>query len=108
MGQEPRLEGFRLPCLRVLRVEDEVVVVVCDRGLLGKEYKQGELRLKVDKSFYNGRNASVEECLEALQQATIANLVGSIVKHAIERGIIAKENVLNIGGVLHAQLVKLR
>ena len=97
-----------MPCLRIIKVEDEVVVVICDRGLLGKEYKQGELRLKIDRSFYDGKNASIRECLEALEQATIANLVGSIVKHAIKKGIIAEENVLNIGGVLHAQLVRLK
>jgi len=96
-----------MPILRVLRTQGEVLVVICDAGLLGKELKQGELRLKVDKSFYCGEESSVETCMRALQEATIANLVGSIVEHAIKAGFIGPANVIRIQNVPHAQMVKM-
>jgi hypothetical protein len=34
-------------------------------------------------------------------------MLGSIVEHAIESGIVERCNVLEIGGVKHAQLVRL-
>jgi len=96
-----------MPILRVLRTQGEVLVVICDAGLLGKELKQGELRLKVDKSFYCGEESSVDKCMRALQKATIANLVGSIVEHAIKAGFISPANIIRIQNVPHAQMVKM-
>jgi len=91
----------------VIQTQGEVLVVVCDPELLGKKFEQGELGLEVKESFYRGEEASVEECLAALREATIANLVGSIVGHAVEAGIIERANVIKIQNVPHAQLVKL-
>ncbi len=83
-----------------------MLVIVCDPELLGKKFKQRELRLDVKESFYRGTEASVKECIAALREATIANLVGSIVGHAIQAGIIERANVIRIQNVLHAQLVR--
>jgi hypothetical protein len=91
----------------VIRTQGEVLVIVCDPELLGKKFRQGELRLEVKESFYRGAEASVGECMAALREATIANLVGSIVGHAIEAGIIERANVIRIQNVPHAQLVRL-
>jgi hypothetical protein len=96
-----------MPLLRILRTQGEVLVVICDAGLLGKEFKKGELRLKVDESFYCGEEVSVETCLQALREATIANLVGSIVEHAIKAGFVGAANVIRIQNVPHAQMVKM-
>ncbi|MBA7502069.1 hypothetical protein ES706_00645 [subsurface metagenome] len=95
-----------MPSLKVIRTQDEVLVVVCDSELLGKKFNQGKLKLEVKESFYRGTEASVEECLTALREATIANLVGSIVRHAVKVGIIERSNVLKIQNVPHAQLVR--
>lgn len=96
-----------MPSLRVIRTQGEVLVIVCDAELIGKEFREGKLRLKIDKTFYRGEETSVEECLAALREATVANLVGSIVEHAIKADIIRPENVLRIQNVAHAQLVRL-
>lgn len=83
------------------------MVIVCDEELLGKKLVCGELKLEVKESFYNGEKASVEDCLTALRNATIGNLVGSIVEHAVKAGIIERENILYFQNVPHAQLVRL-
>ena len=96
-----------MPLLRVIRTQGEVLVVVCDPELIGKKFEQGELRLEIKESFYQGTEASVKECIATLREATIANLVGSIVGHATKAGIIESANVLRIKNVPHAQLVRL-
>lgn len=96
-----------MPRLRVVRTAKEVLVIICDAELIGKEFRQGELKLKIDKSFYGGKEASVEECLAALREATIANMIGSIVERAIEEGFVNRENVIRIRNVPHAQMVRM-
>lgn len=96
-----------LPLLKVVQAQSEKLVVVCDKELIGRKLKDGKFQLDVKESFYSGREASVEECIEALRSATVANLLGSIVKNAISEGIIDRNNVLRIQDTLHAQLVRL-
>jgi hypothetical protein len=93
--------------LRVIRTRDETIVVVCDRELVGKTFRKREMKLEVKASFYNGKEASVEECINAIRNATIANLVGSIVKHAVKEGLIEEEGVIRFQKVPHAQLVRM-
>lgn len=96
-----------LPLLKTVRTQGEILVVICDEELLGKKFKNGEFRLEVKESFYKGEKASLEDCLAALRSATIGNLVGSIVEHAVKAGIIEPGNVLHFKKVPHAQLVRL-
>lgn len=96
-----------MPQLSVKRKQGEVLVTVCDSELFGKTFEEGELSLEIEESFYGGKEASVEECLSALEKATIGNLVGSIVEHAIEDGYVDSKNVLEIEGVQHAQMMRL-
>lgn len=96
-----------MPHLRVERAQGEVLVIICDGDLLGKKFEEGELTLEVERSFYEGEEASVERCLDALKGATIANMVGSIVQHAIEAGLVRAADVIKIQDVSHAQMVRL-
>jgi len=96
-----------LPLLRKLKHKNETLVIVCDRELLGKKFRSGELKMEIKTSFYEGEEASVEECMRALEEATIANMVGSIVDEAIKAGIVDSDCVVRFEGVPHAQLVRL-
>jgi hypothetical protein len=96
-----------MPLLRAVQTQGENLVVICDKELLGKKFKDGELQIDIKESFYGGKEASVEKCIDALRNATIANLLGSIVECAVEAGIVDRCNVLEIKGVQHAQLVRL-
>ncbi|KXB02267.1 hypothetical protein AKJ44_00930 [candidate division MSBL1 archaeon SCGC-AAA261F17] len=96
-----------MPQLRIRHTQGETLVTICDEELIGEKFEEGELKLEVKNSFYEGEEASVEECINALKEATIANLVGSIVKHAIKAQIINPKNVLRIQDVPHAQMARL-
>ncbi len=92
--------------LKVYRVRGEIVVAVCDSELVGKIFREGDLKIEVKESFYGEEDVNEEEVKRALRMATIANITGKrAVQLAIEMGIIDRENVLKIGDCWHAQMV---
>ena len=82
----------------------EKVLAACDEDVLGRQLSEGKLRLHVSPDFYDGFPADEEEFEAHLRTCTIANLVGErVVDLAIRLGFVAKENVIRIEGVPHAQ-----
>ncbi|NJE09753.1 DUF424 domain-containing protein [Thermococcus sp. MAR1] len=94
--------------VKIYRVQGEVLLAACDEELLGKTFREGELKLEVKERFYKGELVD-EDALDAmLEEATIANLTGErCVGKAIELGYIDEARVLRIQGVPHAQMAKL-
>ncbi|AEH24380.1 DUF424 domain-containing protein [Pyrococcus yayanosii] len=94
--------------IKVYRVQGEVLLAACDEELLGKTFREGELRLDVKERFYKGELVEVDALADFLKEATIANLVGErCVGKAIELGYVDEERVLRIQGVPHAQMAKM-
>ncbi|USS41766.1 DUF424 domain-containing protein [Thermococcus aggregans] len=94
--------------VKVYRVQGEVLVAACDEELLGKTFREGELKLEVKERFYKGELREVEDLKSLLEEATIANLTGErCVSKAIELGYVDPKRVLRIQGVPHAQMAKL-
>jgi hypothetical protein len=94
--------------VRVYRHRSEVVVAACDKELLGRTMREGEMKLDVCSSFFEGEDADEEILLNRIQNATIANLVGEeTVRIAIKHELVDKECVARIEGVPHVQLVKM-
>ncbi len=94
--------------LKIHYVGKEVLVAACDMEVLGKRFSEGKISIEVYESFYKGSLVTVEEALNAIGNATIANLVGKrIVNEAIKRGLVHPDAVLKIGKTLHAQIVKI-
>ena len=92
--------------LKVYRIDNEVLVAVCDEGCIGKEYTEGDLSLKVSKAFYGDDRADRDEVVSALCEATIANIVGELsVACAVENGFVDVQNIIYIDGVPHVQMV---
>ncbi|WP_258083003.1 DUF424 domain-containing protein [Thermococcus thermotolerans] len=94
--------------VKVYRVQGEVLLAACDEELLGKTFREGELRLEVKERFYKGELVDENTLGAMLEEATIANLTGErCVRKAIELGYIDETRVLRIQGVPHAQMAKL-
>lgn len=94
--------------MRIIYVRNEIILAACDKELLGKRFVKDNIHLEVKKEFYHEVFVNRETFVNALKIATIANLVGKrVVEIAIEEGFVDKENVLWIGDVPHAQIVKL-
>jgi hypothetical protein len=82
------------------------LVSVCDANLIGETFENGELSLTVNADFYEGDPADEEAIVGSLAKCSVANIVGSqAVALAIEHGFVEEENVLDIDGTRHAQLL---
>lgn len=94
--------------LKTHKVSGEVMIAVCDCELLGKTFEEGMLSLTVESAFFGEKAATALEVAKALSGATIANMVGErAVACAIETSCIEGKNVLKIGGVPTAQMVRM-
>jgi hypothetical protein len=92
--------------MKVYRVRGEILVAVCDSEIVGKVFKEGELKIEVREDFYGEREVGEDEVKNALRRATIANITGKkAVELAVKMGIVDRDRVLKIGDCLHAQMV---
>ncbi|MEM2321138.1 MAG: DUF424 family protein [Candidatus Bathyarchaeia archaeon] len=94
--------------VKVTRWGRHTLLAICDADILGKKIVKGDLIFEIKDEFYNGYKTDIEEALLLIKTSTIVNLCGkNIVEKAIERGYIHPEAVFEIGGVLHAQIMKI-
>jgi hypothetical protein len=90
---------------KVFNTRHDLVVAICDRGLIRR--KLGVAR--ISRHFYADRLIDEDIAVKLMRRATIGNLTGSkIVSLAERNGFISAENVIQIGGIPHAQFVRLR
>lgn len=84
----------------------DVLVAACDTDLLDKTFEEKEICLTITKEFYDDLRGDEELLKKYLARATIANLVGPrVINCTLKLGLIAKENILKIDGVPHAQFL---
>ncbi|MET1124430.1 MAG: DUF424 domain-containing protein [Archaeoglobaceae archaeon] len=94
--------------MKVYRVRGEILVAVCDSDIVGRTFREGDLKIEVSEEFYGTEEFGEEEVKRALRNATIANITGKrAVELAIRIGIIDRDKVLYIGECPHAQMVVL-
>jgi hypothetical protein len=90
------------------RTDRGLLVTVCDDGLVGESFADGEVSLDVTESFYGGETVAPDAAVDSLERATVANLVGEeTVALAVENGFVDPANVLDIEGTPHAQYLRL-
>jgi hypothetical protein len=88
--------------------DNHIIVAVCDKNIIGKAFREGEFVLKLDEYFYKGKETDKDEVQDALSCATIANIAGEkSVACAVECGCIDPETIIFIGGIPHAQMVRI-
>ena len=101
-------ENSKKVYMKIHKARGETVVAMCDCGILGKTFKEGELKITVSERFYRGYLVDVDECEPYLREASIGNFVGDLsVSKAIEMGLVEEKNVIRIDGVPHAQMVRM-
>ncbi len=95
--------------VKIHKIGGEILLAACDEELLGRSFSEGMLRLDVNEAFYGGFQAELDDLVDYLREATIANLVGErVVGKAVEEGYVHPDAVLEISGVPHAQVVSIR
>ena len=93
---------------RVFNHQDEVLLAIADKSILGMTCEDGDLSITVS-DFYAGRACDSGEALKLIKRATIVNAVGrEIIALLIREKCVGKDSVLKIGDMPHAQIVAFR
>lgn len=86
--------------LKIHRRNEIETVACCDKDLLCKVFKEGNLRIEITEQFYGGELIDISDAIEILKEASYFNIVGhSIIKEAIRCKILPKEGVRRINGI---------
>ncbi|MEF8777002.1 MAG: DUF424 family protein [Haloarculaceae archaeon] len=90
--------------------DEGTLVAVCDADVIGETFENGEVSLTVSESFYDSdaaeHDVEDEQVVESLARCATANIVGErSVALAIEHGFVDAEQVLELGGTRHAQMM---
>jgi hypothetical protein len=94
--------------VKVHQVGGETLVACCDLELLGKRLGDDELDLHVSSSFYGGQTVDEDAMMRLVGEATSANLIGDrTVELALRQGLVDEANIIEVGGVKHAQVYTL-
>jgi hypothetical protein len=94
--------------VKIHRHEDDVILAACDEDLVGKTFRGDGAKIDVSEIFYKGESVGREVLVERMKNVSIMNLVGEeTVSIAIEQGYASKDDVIEIGGVKHVQVVLL-
>ena len=89
--------------------DGQLLLAICDSSLKGKKFAEKEIQLDLSSKFYDGEEMKEEDIVKLFKVAYIVNLVGEeSVKLGIKKGIIDKENVIEVCKVPHAQGVIVR
>jgi hypothetical protein len=91
---------------RIHRNERDAILAACDEELIGLSFSDGKAKLDVSEIFYKGESIDRAALAERMKSVSIMNLVGSeAVAVAIEEGYATEEDVIEIDGVRHVQVV---
>ena len=94
--------------VKVFRTRQDIVVAICDKEILGKEFEFKGVKVKISEKFYGGKLVDENIALKLIQKGTIVNLFGKkIVELALKNHFIKKEHTILIDGHPHAQIIKL-
>ncbi|MFC6757090.1 MULTISPECIES: DUF424 domain-containing protein [Haloarcula] len=86
--------------------DEGLLVSVCDAEVMGETFEDGPVSLTVSEEFYGGETVTESEVVDSLARCSVANIVGTeSVDVAIEHGFVDEENVLDVDGTRHAQLL---
>jgi len=90
--------------VKIHKSEKSKIIAVCDEDLIGKEFEEGNLYIKVSDNFFKGEKKNKEEVKKILKDANSANFIGKeSVSIAVELWLVDEKNVIKIKGVPHAQ-----
>jgi len=93
--------------LKIHRAGDREVIAVCDQNLVGKCFKEKNLKLDVTERFYKGKVVAKEKIINVIKEAHTVNLVGEeSVSLGLKANIVFKENIIKIKGIPHAMSVQ--
>ena len=87
--------------------QKRIIIAICDKELLGKKLKQGQMVLDLAKyaAFYDGIDLTEEMAAEWIKSSRSLNLVGKKAIAAAKKVILVDEgSIKSVKGVPHLQV----
>ena len=85
---------------RVTDYQNNMMLNICDVGLLGKNIVEGKLNMNISESYYGEKLIEKEEAEKLLKQSAIINMVGkNTISLSIELGIGSENGIKTISGI---------
>lgn len=92
--------------VKIHKTEKGPILAACDEHLIGMNFREEGKRLDVSEIFYKGESVGRDVLVDRMKNVYTMNLVGDeVVSIAIEEGYASAENVIEIDGVKHVQVV---
>ncbi|WP_319506943.1 DUF424 family protein [uncultured Methanolobus sp.] len=93
--------------IKIHKSGDTTIVALCDRELIGKTLKEGNITVTITEEFYKGEIISEEDAIKLISKASNVNIFGEkAVSCAVKSGVVNKDNVMIINEVAHAQVFR--
>ena len=94
--------------MKLYRREAGSLVAVCDKNVVGKTLKDGDVEVTISTHFYQGEEVTATTVLAALNNAFAGNFFGKkAVALAKKAGLIDKSSVKIIAKIPHAQFIRM-
>jgi len=86
--------------IKIHQTKYSSIVVLCDKELIGKEIKEGDLCINITERFYKGEDLPESRVIKILKDADSTNIVGEkSIQIALKADIIKKESIKRIKGI---------
>ena len=86
--------------VRVTDYQKNIMLNICDAGLLGKNIVQDDLNMNISKSYYGEKLVEKEEAKLLLKKSSIINMVGKeTISLSVGLGIGSENGIKSISGI---------
>ncbi|MDG6243497.1 MAG: DUF424 family protein [Methanolobus sp.] len=94
--------------LKIHKSGASTIVALCDRELIGKTLKEGNITVTITEEFYKGDIISEQEAIDIISKASNVNIFGEkAVLCAVKCGLVDKSKIKIIDEVAHAQIFRI-
>ncbi len=94
--------------VKIHRSGQQTVLAACDRELIGRKLKKGNITIEISKDFYMGEPVSEDIFVDIMTTSNNINMFGHrTIACAVRNGMIDPESVIEIEGIPHAQVFRI-
>ena len=84
------------------------IVALCDKELIGKIFRENDLKLEVNERFYKGDLINAEEARQLLTNFSNINIVGeNSIKICRELEIVNDDSIMIVEGISYAMVLSI-
>jgi len=90
---------------RLHKTENDVLLAIADRAIVGKSFSDNSFNLSVSKEFYGEAAADEQAIISLAKSATIINAIGEESIALLKKNkLVSEQEIRMICGLPHAQI----